>query len=188
MFSGNALEKAGGREFLDAVKELRKAQAPLEVASGSQLTFLPFSSLSLSLSQEPEIYVDFDTFIDVQKWIEVTLFCFFIIPFSLNACLKAIQVRMSLSSSSGSEPSQWDGSALHHPLQCASVGYGQVRGPAGEDGEELPYSSGGQKAQVCGLPFTPRWKVRACCEHVHTVQIIHRVFSFKPENVALWLG
>lgn len=34
MFSGNALEKAGGREFLDGVKELRKAQAPLEVASG----------------------------------------------------------------------------------------------------------------------------------------------------------
>ncbi|CAN9500128.1 unnamed protein product [Ophioblennius macclurei] len=30
---GNALEKAGGREFLEAVKELRKAQGPLEVAS-----------------------------------------------------------------------------------------------------------------------------------------------------------
>lgn len=30
---GNALEKAGGREFQDAVKELRKAQGPLEVAS-----------------------------------------------------------------------------------------------------------------------------------------------------------
>lgn len=30
---GNALEKAGGREFLDAVKDLRKAQGPLEVAS-----------------------------------------------------------------------------------------------------------------------------------------------------------
>lgn len=30
---GSALEKAGGREFLDGVKELRKAQAPLEVAS-----------------------------------------------------------------------------------------------------------------------------------------------------------
>lgn len=35
MFSGNALEKAGGREFLEAVKELRKAQGPLEVASGT---------------------------------------------------------------------------------------------------------------------------------------------------------
>lgn len=32
--SGNALEKAGGREFLEGIKELRKAQAPLEVASG----------------------------------------------------------------------------------------------------------------------------------------------------------
>ncbi|KAM8859727.1 core histone macro-H2A.2 isoform 1-T2 [Spinachia spinachia] len=32
-FSGSALEKAGGREFLEAVKELRKAQGPLEVAS-----------------------------------------------------------------------------------------------------------------------------------------------------------
>ncbi|KAG7253203.1 hypothetical protein CRUP_029119, partial [Coryphaenoides rupestris] len=30
---GNALEKAGGREFLDGVKELRKTQGPLEVAS-----------------------------------------------------------------------------------------------------------------------------------------------------------
>ncbi|TNN55404.1 Core histone macro-H2A.2 [Liparis tanakae] len=30
---GNALEKAGGREFQEAVKELRKAQGPLEVAS-----------------------------------------------------------------------------------------------------------------------------------------------------------
>lgn len=33
--AGNALEKAGGREFLDGVKELRKAQGPLEVASGT---------------------------------------------------------------------------------------------------------------------------------------------------------
>ena len=33
---GNALEKAGGREFLDGVKELRKAQGPLEVASGTR--------------------------------------------------------------------------------------------------------------------------------------------------------
>ncbi|XP_077350542.1 core histone macro-H2A.2 [Festucalex cinctus] len=30
---GNALEKAGGQEFLEGVKELRKAQGPLEVAS-----------------------------------------------------------------------------------------------------------------------------------------------------------
>ncbi|XP_020482617.1 core histone macro-H2A.2 [Labrus bergylta] len=30
---GNALEKVGGREFQDTVKELRKAQGPLEVAS-----------------------------------------------------------------------------------------------------------------------------------------------------------
>ncbi|XP_036402685.1 core histone macro-H2A.2 [Megalops cyprinoides] len=30
---GNALEKAGGREFLESVKELRKSQGPLEVAS-----------------------------------------------------------------------------------------------------------------------------------------------------------
>lgn len=35
LFSGNALEKAGGREFLEGVKELRKAQGPLEVASGT---------------------------------------------------------------------------------------------------------------------------------------------------------
>lgn len=36
LVSGNALEKAGGREFLDGVKELRKAQGPLEVASGTR--------------------------------------------------------------------------------------------------------------------------------------------------------
>ncbi|KAF5910264.1 core histone macro-H2A.2, partial [Clarias magur] len=30
---GNALEKAGGKDFLEAVKELRKTQGPLEVAS-----------------------------------------------------------------------------------------------------------------------------------------------------------
>lgn len=35
--SGNALEKAGGRAFLEGVKELRKAQAPLEVAAGRLL-------------------------------------------------------------------------------------------------------------------------------------------------------
>lgn len=35
--SGNALEKAGGRGFLEGVKELRKAQAPLEVAAGRPL-------------------------------------------------------------------------------------------------------------------------------------------------------
>ncbi|KAM8851894.1 core histone macro-H2A.2 isoform 1-T2 [Synchiropus picturatus] len=33
VFAGNALEKAGGREFMDGVKELRKSQGPLEVAS-----------------------------------------------------------------------------------------------------------------------------------------------------------
>lgn len=34
--SGNALEKAGGREFQDGVKEIRKTQGPLEVASGTE--------------------------------------------------------------------------------------------------------------------------------------------------------
>ena len=33
-FTGKALEKAGGKEFLDTVKELRKSQGPLEVAEG----------------------------------------------------------------------------------------------------------------------------------------------------------
>jgi len=32
--TGNALEKAGGKDFLETVKELRKSQGPLEVASG----------------------------------------------------------------------------------------------------------------------------------------------------------
>ncbi|XP_006630515.1 core histone macro-H2A.2 [Lepisosteus oculatus] len=32
---GNALEKAGGKEFLDAVKELRKSHGPLEVAGAA---------------------------------------------------------------------------------------------------------------------------------------------------------
>lgn len=33
-FTGKALEKAGGKEFLETVKELRKSQGPLEVAEG----------------------------------------------------------------------------------------------------------------------------------------------------------
>uniref|UniRef100_A0A671TCE0 Core histone macro-H2A.2-like n=1 Tax=Sinocyclocheilus anshuiensis TaxID=1608454 RepID=A0A671TCE0_9TELE len=33
---GNALEKAGGKDFLETVKELRKSQGPLEVASESE--------------------------------------------------------------------------------------------------------------------------------------------------------
>ena len=53
-----------------------------------------------------------------------------------------------------SEPGQWDGSPLHPPLQRPSVGLREVRGPAGEDGEELPLSSRGEEAQVCGFPFT----------------------------------
>lgn len=40
--AGNALEKAGGREFLDGVKELRKAQGPLEVASGTHWNVVLF--------------------------------------------------------------------------------------------------------------------------------------------------
>lgn len=34
LLTGKALEKAGGKEFLETVKELRKAQGPLEVAEG----------------------------------------------------------------------------------------------------------------------------------------------------------
>ncbi|MGH0124833.1 UNVERIFIED_CONTAM: hypothetical protein FKN15_074037 [Acipenser sinensis] len=34
---GNALEKAGGKEFLESVKELRKSHGPLEVAGGNAL-------------------------------------------------------------------------------------------------------------------------------------------------------
>lgn len=37
---GNALEKAGGKDFLEAVKELRKTQGPLEVASGTICTHI----------------------------------------------------------------------------------------------------------------------------------------------------
>lgn len=38
--TGNALEKAGGKDFLEAVKELRKTQGPLEVASGRIYTLM----------------------------------------------------------------------------------------------------------------------------------------------------
>lgn len=34
LLSGTALEKVGGRDFLEGVKELRKSQGPLEVATG----------------------------------------------------------------------------------------------------------------------------------------------------------
>lgn len=36
-WSGKALEKAGGKEFLETVKELRKSQGPLEVTEGKIL-------------------------------------------------------------------------------------------------------------------------------------------------------
>lgn len=58
MFPGNALEKAGGREFLDGVKELRKAQAPLEVASGK-------TNLPLSFLIKPGVHGLINTFIVV---------------------------------------------------------------------------------------------------------------------------
>lgn len=41
---GNALEKAGGREFLEGVKELRKTHGPLEVASGTDCFLSVFYS------------------------------------------------------------------------------------------------------------------------------------------------
>lgn len=42
-FAGKALEKAGGKEFLETVKELRKSQGPLEVAEGKCGTGLHLS-------------------------------------------------------------------------------------------------------------------------------------------------
>lgn len=36
VLAGKALEKAGGKEFLETVKELRKSQGPLEVAEGKK--------------------------------------------------------------------------------------------------------------------------------------------------------
>lgn len=67
LFSGNALEKAGGREFLEGVKELRKAQGPLEVASGTDCPGTGSSSVEncvswlfemlLELSFEMESYM-----------------------------------------------------------------------------------------------------------------------------------
>jgi len=40
VLAGKALEKAGGKEFLETVKELRKSQGPLEVAEGKKGTTL----------------------------------------------------------------------------------------------------------------------------------------------------
>lgn len=37
VLAGKALEKAGGKEFLETVKELRKSQGPLEVAEGKRI-------------------------------------------------------------------------------------------------------------------------------------------------------
>lgn len=34
LLAGTALEKVGGRDFLEGVKELRKSQGPLEVSAG----------------------------------------------------------------------------------------------------------------------------------------------------------
>lgn len=50
-FTGKALEKAGGKEFLETVKELRKSQGPLEVAEGKcELGLYSLHSLTTSLS------------------------------------------------------------------------------------------------------------------------------------------
>lgn len=45
VLAGKALEKAGGKEFLETVKELRKSQGPLEVAEGKKDTTLFWKQL-----------------------------------------------------------------------------------------------------------------------------------------------
>lgn len=48
LLSGNALEKAGGRDFLEGVKELRKAHGPLEVAAGRLVLLMEPGSSSVT--------------------------------------------------------------------------------------------------------------------------------------------
>lgn len=58
---GNALEKAGGKDFLEAVKELRKTQGPLEVASGRICTLVQREQERLSYFYFPSIVFSLQT-------------------------------------------------------------------------------------------------------------------------------
>lgn len=44
LFTGSALEKKGGKEFTDALQELKKKNGPLEVAGGKFPDWITFSS------------------------------------------------------------------------------------------------------------------------------------------------
>lgn len=57
-FTGKALEKAGGKEFLETVKELRKSQGPLEVAEG-ECELGPYSQRGLSNSLSSSTHIQF---------------------------------------------------------------------------------------------------------------------------------
>lgn len=43
LFTGSALEKKGGKEFTDALQELKKKNGPLEVAGGKFPDWITFS-------------------------------------------------------------------------------------------------------------------------------------------------
>lgn len=53
--AGKALEKAGGKEFLETVKELRKSQGPLEVAEGKKDTAVSSGNSSFCMFFPPDI-------------------------------------------------------------------------------------------------------------------------------------
>ncbi|KAI5108101.1 H2A histone family, member Y-like, partial [Silurus meridionalis] len=67
--AGNALEKAGGKDFLEAVKELRKTQGPLEVASA--LIYYDFFfafAIPVAVSQASGMAARFIIHCNVPQW------------------------------------------------------------------------------------------------------------------------
>ncbi|MBN3295889.1 H2AW protein, partial [Amia calva] len=74
---GNALEKAGGKEFLEAVKELRKSHGSLETAEGERTAhnfelnwslFIHFTVIVAALSQANGLAAKFVIHCNIPQW------------------------------------------------------------------------------------------------------------------------
>lgn len=70
LFAGTALEKKGGKEFTDALQELKKKNGPLEVAGGK------FPDWITSFPPPPQKYQSFTIRCDPKNLTTCTL-CFF---------------------------------------------------------------------------------------------------------------
>lgn len=68
VLAGKALEKAGGKEFLETVKELRKSQGPLEVAEGEKDSLLSFGHGSFYMSFSLDILICSCCYVSLLMW------------------------------------------------------------------------------------------------------------------------